>query len=158
MTGSSQMSREMLFLNRLLKMTASKSLAETRRILQHPLIHVFSDLKWNRLKFVYYIFLMSQTCLLICYTLFLLLIIYVDCPFQVRPDANSTMASRLSGGGVIFYVTGGSTLFSAIFVDNTFMFYTICESQMYYLLLGFQGKNYSKLSPQYNVILPCLQK
>lgn len=68
------------FLRQILRSNALRDVSIYQAILQHPVVHVFTDIKWSRLKVIYLAYLAFQLNLIIWYMLFLFLVIFVDCP------------------------------------------------------------------------------
>ena len=95
--GTGPPRREMDFLNNLLKSSSQRNLETYKNILRHPLVHVFTDLKWSQLKFIYFLYLMVQINILLCYNVFLFLTIYVDCPIGGNPSNDSNSADSHAG-------------------------------------------------------------
>src|SRR5690348_3009065 len=48
--------REMGFLGELLDSSMNRDKQIYDAILEHPIVHLFSDIKWNRLKFLYFMY------------------------------------------------------------------------------------------------------
>jgi len=97
--------REMVFLRQILGANVIRDMQTYRSILQHPIVHVFTDIKWDRLKALYFLYLAFQVNILIWYVLFLFLLIFVDCPVT---SANPSF--HFNGTALLSSVKGNTQL------------------------------------------------
>ncbi|CAL8143950.1 unnamed protein product [Orchesella dallaii] len=73
---------EMAFLKQLLN--CSETDATTyRNLLRHPIVNVFTDIKWRSLEKIFYFFLLMQLKVLFAYSLFICVTIFLDCPYDL---------------------------------------------------------------------------
>lgn len=73
---------EMTFVKNLLDFSENDTTAY-RTLLRHPLINVFTDIKWKSLECLYILFLALQILVLVAYSAFICATIFIDCPYDI---------------------------------------------------------------------------
>ncbi len=72
----------MTFLKHLLNFSENDA-TTYKSLLRHPLVNVFTDIKWKSLEALYVVSLLMQVTVLVAYSAFICSTIFLDCPFHI---------------------------------------------------------------------------